>query len=269
MTATTTTETTATVTEITTGATRATWKQHGNPTAGFEFYGTAVKAPAAKGVKVAKVETDSQGITLKGGNGRPVKGGQFGTATKFWATVPAEAPRKAAPAKAPAAPAKPIEITAPKGGDQTVAPRKGAIGNAISATGSNIMAISRENGLNPSQMRRLAADTVAKVDLARAEAIAAALGKSLGDLFEAPVAKASAKAPAAPAPAETPKVKAPRGRKAKATPAVKADAPEGDPFEIRRQAVREVLEAKYSGTVEVTDEMIDAVLAEEAATPAE
>jgi len=34
------------------------------------------------------------------------------------------------------------------------------------------MAISRDHGLNPSQMRRLAADTVAKVDLVRSEAIA-------------------------------------------------------------------------------------------------
>ena len=85
---------------------------------------------------------------------------------------------------------KPV-ITAPKGGDQTVVPRKGAIARAIKASGSNIMAISRTHGLNPSQLRRLALDQVAKVDLPRAQAIAAALGKELADLFGEPADKAS------------------------------------------------------------------------------
>jgi hypothetical protein len=73
---------------------RATWKQHGNPTGGFVFFGTAVKAPADKGVKVGKIDTDAQGITLKSANGRAIEGGAFGSATKFWAIVPADAPRK-------------------------------------------------------------------------------------------------------------------------------------------------------------------------------
>lgn len=73
-------------------AVRATWKQHGNPTKGWTFLGTAVKAPAAKGIKVTKVEVDPQGITLTA-RGGPVEGGRFGTATKFWAIVPADAPR--------------------------------------------------------------------------------------------------------------------------------------------------------------------------------
>jgi hypothetical protein len=106
---------TAEDTQATTGAeivqvARATWKQHGNPTGGFLFYGTAVKEPAAEGVKVAKVEVGKQGITLKAANGRAVKGGAFGTATKFWAHVPADAEHAAAPegAKAKAEPkAKP------------------------------------------------------------------------------------------------------------------------------------------------------------------
>jgi hypothetical protein len=201
------TETTATVTPITPATpVRATWKQHGNPLSGFEFFGTAVKAPAETGQAVAKVATDKQGITLKGANGRAIKGGAFGTATKFWAVVPADAPRVEAPAKAdktPAAPAAPIEITAPKGGTQTVPPIKGKIAQAIKASGSNIMAISRAHGLNPSQMRRLSLDTVAKVDLVRAEAIAEALGKELADLFGAAEVKAKA-APKAEAKADEP-----------------------------------------------------------------
>jgi lambda repressor-like predicted transcriptional regulator len=96
--------------------------------------------------------------------------------------------------------AAPIQITAPKGGTQTVAPKKGAIAKAVKASGSSLMAISRANGLNPSQMRRLSLDQVAKVDLVRAEAIAAALGKSLADLFGAAETKAKA-APKADEPA--------------------------------------------------------------------
>jgi hypothetical protein len=192
MTETTTTETTATatVTPINGGTpVRATWKQHGNPAKGFKFFGTAVKAPAAKGVAVTKVETDPQGVTLIGRSG-PIEGGRFGTATKFWAVVPEDAKAPVPVKSGPAAKADPVEITAPKGGDQTVAPVKGAIAKAITATGKSIMAISREHGLNPSQMRRLSLDQVAKVDLVRAEAIAKALGVKLADLFGEPADKA-------------------------------------------------------------------------------
>lgn len=109
------------------------------------------------------------------------------------ATTRKAAAPKAAP-KPKAEPAGKVVITAAKGGDQTVSPRKGAIAKAIKASGSTIMAISRAHGLNPSQMRRLTLDQVAKVDLPRAEAIAAALGKPLADLF----GEASDKAKAAP-----------------------------------------------------------------------
>jgi hypothetical protein len=104
---------------------------------------------------------------------------------------------KAAEPTAKAGKLAPVVITAPKGGTQTVAPRKGAIARAVKASGSTIMAISRAHGLNPSQMRRLANDQVARVDLPRAEAIAKALGADLGTLFEAPVGKARAAAKAA------------------------------------------------------------------------
>lgn len=87
--------------------------------------------------------------------------------------------------------AKPV-ITAPKGGTQTVAPKKGAIAKAIKATGKSLNEISRTHGLNPSQMRRLTLGQVSKVDLPRAEAIAAALGKQLPDLFGEPADKAKA-----------------------------------------------------------------------------
>jgi len=113
--------------------------------------------------------------------------------------------------------AEPIVITAPKGGTQTVAPRKGAIARAIKASGKTLNAISREHGLNPSQMRRLAADSVAKVDLPRAQAIAAALGKPLGDLFGEPADKAKAAPKAAPAAKAAPKATAPKAPKATAS----------------------------------------------------
>jgi ribosomal protein L12E/L44/L45/RPP1/RPP2 len=188
----------ATVTPITpTTPTRATWKQHGRPTGGFEFFGTEVKSPATKAVQVAKVETGPNGITLKGGNGRVIRDATFAAATKFWAVVPAEAPRQVdepKPPKAESTPAAPVEITAPKGGDKTVPPIKDAIAKAIKDSGSNILAISRAHGLNPAQMRRLSLNQVAKVDLVRAEAIAAALGKNLADLF----GEATDKAKAAP-----------------------------------------------------------------------
>jgi hypothetical protein len=186
-----------TATETTATPTRATWKQHGNPTGGFQFFGTTVKEPNAKGIKVVKVETDPQGVTLKTSAGRVIDGGRFGNATKFWAVVPAEAPRQETapkPPKADSTPAAPVVITAPKGGTQTVPPIKGAIAKAIKDSGSNILAISRKHGLNPAQMRRLSLDTVAKVDLVRAEAIAKALGKNLADLF----GEATDKAKAAP-----------------------------------------------------------------------
>ena len=88
------------------GIVRATWKQHGNPTSGFTFYGTATKLPAETGAEVAKVVTDAKGITLKGGNGRALKGGAFGNATKFWALVPEDAPRAETAAPAEVDPAK-------------------------------------------------------------------------------------------------------------------------------------------------------------------
>jgi hypothetical protein len=203
----------------TTQPVRATWKQHGMPTSGFEFFGTEVKTPAATGKPVGKVATDQQGVHLKAANGRAIKGGDFAAATKFWAVVPADAPRMAVQVREPKAKADalpPVEITAPKGGDQTVAPKKGAIAKAITATGKSIMAISREHGLNPSQMRRLSLDTVGKVDLTRAMVIAEALGCKVTELFDAPVAKAGTK-PATPPATTGPKATGKGGRKSKAT----------------------------------------------------
>ena len=102
--------------------------------------------------------------------------------------------------KTEAAKAAPIVISAPKGGSQTVSPKKGAVARAIKKTGLSIQAIARQHHQNPSQLRRLAADQVARVDLVRAESIAAALGVKLADLFGAPEDKA--KAAARPAQAE-------------------------------------------------------------------
>ena len=92
--------------------TRATWKQHGNPTSGWLFFGTAVKTPASVGIKVAKVEVDPQGITLmsRGRGYQAIEGGRFGSATKFWAVVPAEATRQA-----PAEPKAKVERTVAEG----------------------------------------------------------------------------------------------------------------------------------------------------------
>ena len=221
---TTTPEQLATVTPIvpdSSSPTRGTWKQHGNPVAGWQFFGTHVKAADTQGANVAKVETNSQGITLKGGNGRAIKGGAFGAATKFWAIVPADATRQEPtpkPVKADSTPAAPIEISAPKGGDQFVTPIKGAIAKAITATGKSIQAIAREHGQNPSQLRRLVAGTVAKVDLPRAESIAKALGVKLSDLFGAPEVKAgkAVKTPAAPKGGTKPKGKGNRTSRATA-----------------------------------------------------
>lgn len=89
-------------------STRATWKQHGNPLSGWEFFGTAVKTPEAKGLKVAKVEVDPQGITLLARGGKLIQ--RFGSATKFWAVVPAEATRQA-----PAEPKAKVERTVAEG----------------------------------------------------------------------------------------------------------------------------------------------------------
>jgi hypothetical protein len=204
----TTTDTTTQAETTTATPVRATWKQHGNPTGGFEFFGTAVKTPDAKGRKVAKVETGQDGIHLKAANGRVIEGGEFAAATKFWAVVPEDAPRRStAPAepKVKAEPLPKVVITAAKGGDTTVTPIKGKIAATITASGKSIMAISREFGLNPSQMRRLSLDQVAKVDTVRADLIAAALGVERSKLFSDPTAKAGAKpapAPATTAPAE-------------------------------------------------------------------
>jgi hypothetical protein len=241
---TTTTETTegATVTPITPATpVRATWKQHGKPTSGWQFFGTMIQKPTDEGLNVAKVETDPQGLTLKAANGRQLKNGRFGTATKFWAVVPADAPRQVAEpkAKGETTPAAPIEITAPKGGDQTVAPRKGAIAKAITATGKSIMAISRDHGLNPSQMRRLSLDQVAKVDLVRAEAIATALGVKLADLFGEPADKAKVAAKngnGTTPPAET----GPRSTGRKSAAQRKADKIAAD---LARNAERQAAEA--------------------------
>ena len=238
MTEQTTTQPEATVTPITpTTPTRATWKQHGRPTGGFEFFGTEVKSPATKAVQVAKVETGPNGITLKGGNGRVIRDATFAAATKFWAVVPADAPRKVdapKPPKAESTPAAPLVITAPKGGTQTVPPIKDAIAKAIKDSGSNILAISRTHGLNPAQMRRLSLNQVAKVDLVRAEAIAKALGKNLADLFGEATDKAKAAAPkatadtteAAPATEDAEAAKAAQDAEAEAG---QPEAPEGTP----------------------------------------
>jgi transposase-like protein len=207
------TSTTTTQAEISArGIVRATWKQHGYPLSGFEFFGTEVKTPAEKG-KAAKVSTGPNGITVKGANGREIA--TFAAATKFWAIVPEDAPRKVEEPKATKTPAEklaPVKITAAKGGDTTVTPVKGAIAKAITATGKSIMAISREHGLNPSQMRRLSLDQVAKVDTVRAELIAQALGVPMATLFGQATTKAKAETKADPKPATTGK-----GRKSKAT----------------------------------------------------
>jgi lambda repressor-like predicted transcriptional regulator len=215
-------------------AVRATWKQHGRPVAGFVFYGTEVKTASTTGKVVGKVVTEGNTVTLKGKNGRAIE--SFAPATKFWAVVPEDAERQPEPVKAdPKAKADklpPVQITAPKGGDQTVAPIKGKIAKAIAATGESIMAISRKHGLNPSQMRRLSLDTVAKVDLVRAELIAKALGCKLADLFGEPSDKAKVK-PAAKngettttAPATT------------ETPAAEGDQPEAGKVEVEENDER-------------------------------
>jgi lambda repressor-like predicted transcriptional regulator len=114
---------------------------------------------------------------------------------------------KAAPSAAKAAPkpkAAPIKINAPKGGTQVVAPKPGKIAAAIKATGQSITAISRAHGQNPSQLRRLSLDAVAKVDLPRARSIAKALGVPVDDLFGEPTGKAKA-APKAAKPKAAPK----------------------------------------------------------------
>jgi hypothetical protein len=60
-------------------------------------------------------------------------------------------------------------ITAPKGGDRLEV-GKPALAKAIAASGESIQALSRAHRLNRSQLRRMAARQVARVDSARAEA---------------------------------------------------------------------------------------------------
>ena len=120
--------------------------------------------------------------------------------------------------------ASPIVITAPKGGDRTVAPRKGAVAKAIKATGKTLSAIAREHGQNPSQLRRLAADQVAKVDLVRAESIAKALGADMADLFGEAVEKGTGKAKAEPKAAPKARSRAARGATQAAADQAKAGA---------------------------------------------
>jgi lambda repressor-like predicted transcriptional regulator len=174
-------------------------------------------------------------VKLKARNGRVLEGGAFGVATKFWAVVPEEAkqPEPVREPKTPTVKLAPVVITAAKGGDTTVPPIKGAIAKAIKATGKSIMAISREHGLNPSQMRRLSLDAVAKVDTVRAEQIAKALGVEVTDLFGEAAAKAKA-APKNP-PATTGSSTRRGGGKSKATKAAEQTA--------KDQAAREAAEA--------------------------
>ena len=80
---------------------RATWRQHGNPLSGWQFFLTSVKAPNPKGIKVVKVVVDPQGVTLRTSAGRAIDGGPFCSATKFWALVPADATLKVEEPKAP------------------------------------------------------------------------------------------------------------------------------------------------------------------------
>lgn len=118
--------------------------------------------------------------------------------------------------KTEAAPkAAPIVISAPKGGTQTVSPKRGAVARAIKATGLSIQAIARQHHQNPSQLRRLSLDQVAKVDLVRAESIAQALGVEVGQLFGAAETKAKATPKPAPSTVKAPaKPKAPRKSRA-------------------------------------------------------
>jgi ribosome-binding protein aMBF1 (putative translation factor) len=121
-------------------------------------------------------------------------------ATRGAAKATPKATGKAAP-KATAPKAAPIVVSAPKGGTQTVSPKRGAVAKAIKASGLSIQAIARQHHQNPSQLRRLAADSVAKVDLVRAQSIAKALGVKVDTLFGAAETKATAAAKAAPKPA--------------------------------------------------------------------
>jgi lambda repressor-like predicted transcriptional regulator len=220
-------------TTTTSTPTRATWKQHGRPTA-LEFFGTEVKVPASKGVVAHKIVIEDNTVKLKARNGRVLEGGAFGVATKFWAVVPEDAkqPEPVREPKTPTVKLAPVVITAAKGGDTTVEPKKGAIAKAIKATGKSIMAISREHGLNPSQMRRLSLDTVAKVDTVRAEQIAKALGVPMAQLFGDETGKAKA---ATPPPATTGSTTRRGGGKSKATKAAEQTA--------KDQAAREAAEA--------------------------
>jgi hypothetical protein len=94
---------------------RATWKQHGNPLKGWLFFGSQVKAPNPKGIKVMKVEVDQQGITLVTSAGRKIDGGAFGTATKFWAIVPADATKQEPTPSTSSREPKPVSLTSKAG----------------------------------------------------------------------------------------------------------------------------------------------------------
>jgi hypothetical protein len=221
---------TSTSTEaITSTATRATWSQHGKPTKGFEFWGTAVKGADAKPFKVSKVTADAGKITIHNGGGRVVA--EFAPTTKFWAVVPADAPRVAAPAKverAPRAEVVPLVISAPSKSDAWVKPIDGAVKSAVDALvarGGSVMGMCRQHGQNPSQIRRLMADSVAKVDALRAASIADALGVKLDTLFSAGSAKgAKPSAPSADASAKPSADAKPSAPSADAKPSAPARA---------------------------------------------
>jgi len=94
---------------------RATWKQHGNPVKGWLFFGSQVKAPNPKGIKVMKVEVNPQGITLVTSAGRKIDGGAFGVATKFWAIVPADATRQEPASTSTSSSTKAVSLTSKEG----------------------------------------------------------------------------------------------------------------------------------------------------------
>jgi Cro/C1-type HTH DNA-binding domain len=89
--------------------------------------------------------------------------------------------------------AGPVKITAAKGGGLLLV-KTAPVQKAIAESGKSIQAVSREHGLNPSQMRRLSLGQVKRVDAKRAQAIAAALGQPVEELFEKAAAQEEAKA---------------------------------------------------------------------------
>ena len=144
----------------------------------------------------------------------------------------AKATPKATAPKATAPKAAPIVISAPKGGTQTVSPKRGAVAKAIKATGLSIQAIARQHHQNPSQLRRLSLDQVAKVDLVRAESIAAALGVKVEVLFGAAEDKAKAtpkRPPVRPPPRRPPARPPPRPRPSSPPPPRPGNRPQDQP----------------------------------------